>query len=138
MKGLKSVLGLATAGALIYVVYILVKRSRVAPIVPSGTGDGTVVTEGDTTTSSQVGCDSGCCNNACATIDKENPGANYGCCGSVVQAFQIELNNMAGAGVNLVPDGAYGPATQAAHQQILAANNGVWPEFVGPTMPSDL
>lgn len=133
MKGLKSVLGLATAGVLIYVVYLIFKRSKpVAPITPE---DGGGVTIGDQPTG-DVGCDSSCCSTPCATIDLENAGANYGCCGSAVQQFQITLNNMAGAGINLVPDGAYGPNTMAAHQQVLAANNGYWPEFVGPTQPA--
>ena len=136
MKGVKGILGVAVAAALIYVVYLIIKRGKPVPVI--GVTDGNDVVIDEATTSTDVGCSSSCCQNPCATIDKENPAANYGCCGAAVQALQMEINNMAGAGFNLSPDGAYGPNTQAAHQQVLNANNGYWPEFVGPTMPTDL
>jgi hypothetical protein len=136
MKNIKPVLGVVIAATLIYLVYLLFKRSRpVAPVSVDGTGVVLPEMGGSGGTVSDVGCSSGCCQNPCSTINLENPAANYGCCGSVVQEFQIKLNNLAGAGFNLTPDGAYGPNTQAAHQQLLTTNNGVWPEFVGPTQP---
>lgn len=138
MKNVKPYLGVAIALTLIYLVYLLFKRSRTMSVALSN-GD-VVLPEanggGAGAGSTDVGCRSNCCQNPCTSIDLESPSANYGCCGAVVQQFQQQLNAMAGVGINLNPDGAYGQNTQAAHQQVLNANNGTWPEFIGPTQPA--
>lgn len=134
LKPFLGVLGVVTLG---YVAYLLFKRSRVAPDLMTDNGDTIIPSPGSGggTTVSDIGCSSNCCNTPCANINLNVPSANYGCCGDRVLDFQTQLNGMLGAGANITPDGAYGTNTQAAHQQVLNTNNGVWPEFVGPTQP---
>jgi len=59
------------------------------------------------------------------------PAANFKKCGPAVANLQQQIN-LIQTGSNLVIDGCYGPKTQAAHEQLLAINNGVWPTS-GPT-----